>query len=892
MPLASGTKLGPYEIISPLGAGGMGEVYRARDGRLGRDVAAKILPSHLSSNPEARQRFEREAKTVSGLNHPNICTLHDIGHQDGVDFIVMEYLEGETLEQRLAKGPLPLADVLKYGAQIADGLDRAHRSGVVHRDLKPGNIMLTKSGAKLLDFGLAKPSMALATLATSSAAVANSPITQEGIIVGTFQYMSPEQVEGKELDARSDIFSFGAVLYEMLTGRKAFEGRSQLSVASAILEKEPEPISALMPLTPPSLDHVVQRCLAKNPDERWQTALDLGSELKWIRESGSQGAASAIQLEAKKAHAWLPLLPWVLCAVLAALLAAAIFWHTSKSTEQPGYFSVSLPFPAEDVAFAPNGHTVAVVGFSESERTNALWLYEFGGQQTRRLPETEGATFPFWSPDAKSLAFFADGKLKKLDIAGGPVQTICDAPTGRGGTWNKDGVIVLTPNGGLVEGLYRVPATGGTPTPITTPDTARGEDSNRWPTFLPDGKHFLYFGGNVAGQTDPDAIFAGALDSDEKKFITRGIGNAAYVAPGYLVFYRDKTLFAQSFDANKLQVSGEAVPLLTDVPYTPRIAHVVFAASEGFLMAQKGSGVTVSRLIWYDRRGNDVGTVGLPQVYANVALAPNGKSVVVDRTDEGNQNTDVWTYDLQRDSAERLTFDPAIDSTPMFNPDGTQVLFSSSREHRFRLYVKNVDGAQEEKVVDLDSSDKTDRYPSDWSRDGKYILYRRTTELWVAEMPDLKTRPFVQGQGTAKNGQFSPDGKWVAYASNESGRWEIYVTSFPDARGRWQVSNAGGTQPRWRGDSKELFYLAADGKMMAVPIAAGAKFDAGPPVALFQANARELTATSELVSYDVAKDGQRFLINTQLKSAATTPPMTVVLNWSARLKKFAVREQN
>jgi eukaryotic-like serine/threonine-protein kinase len=885
MALSVGTKLGPFQIVAPLGAGGMGEVYRAWDTRLDRTVAIKILPAHFSTDPVKKQRFEREAKTISGLNHPNICVLYDVGSQDGVDYLVMECVEGETLAARLEKGALPLEQVLKTGREIAEALDKAHRSGIIHRDLKPGNIMLTKAGAKLLDFGLARPAMSPASLATLTATV-QSAVTQEGTIVGTFQYMSPEQVEGKELDARSDIFSLGAVLYEMVTGQKAFEGRSQLSVASAILEKEPGAISAIKPLTPTDLDHTIRRCLAKDCDERWQTARDLASELKWIGESASQAAAPAVQAEPKKAGRWLALFPWVLCGVLAAgLLAGALWWRGGKSAGQAGFFSAPFPFPARDMAMAPNGHTVALVAFWESERTNVLFLYEVGGREARSLGETEGASFPFWSPDGKSLAFFADGKLKKVDIGGGTVQAICDAPSGRGGSWNQDGVIVFTPSGQLNDGLYRVPASGGTPTQITMPDASQGVNTHRWPMFLPDGRHFLYLAANVAGRTDQDAIYVGALDSNEKRFVTRATANAAYATPGYLLYYREKTLFAQRFDANKMELSGEAVPLSTDVAYLPRILRAVYAASDGgLLVAQSGSGVSLSRLVWYDRKGNEIGAVGKPDVYANVALAPNGKTVALDKTDAGSQNTDVWTYDLQRDSIKRLTFDPAIDSTPMWSPDGTRLLFASNRGHHFGLYVKNADGAEEEKPLALGASEKADNYPSDWSQDEKYILYESGKELWVAAMPELKTRVFVSVPATVKNGQFSPDGKWVAYTSNESGKWEIYVTSFPEARGKWQLSSAGGTQPRWRGDGKELFYLASDGKMMAVPVTAGANFDARAPVTLFQANPRELVATSERVTYDVTKDGQRLLINTLVKNAEAQP-MSVILNWDGELKK-------
>ncbi len=884
MPLAPGAQLGPYKIGALLGAGGMGEVYRARDIRLDRTVAIKILRAQPSSDTVRKQRFEREAKTISGLNHPHICVLHDVGSQDGIDYLVMEYVEGETLARRLEKGPLPFEHVLKYGMQIADGLERAHRSGVIHRDLKPGNIMLTPTGAKLLDFGLAKTTEPLAGLATLTATAAKqSPATEQGTIVGTFQYMSPEQVEGKELDRRSDIFSLGAVLYEMLTGRRAFSGNSQLSVVSAILEKEPAPIATVKPMTPPTLDHAIRRCLAKDPEERWQSAQDLALELKWFAENGSQ---QAVRAETKEMGAWLALLPWVLCAVLAAgLLAGTMWWRGGKSVGQTGFFSAPFPFPARDVAVAPNGHTVGVVGFLESARTNVLWLYEVGGRGWRNLADTEGARFPFWSPDGKSLGFFADGKLKKLDIAGGPVQTVCDAPSGRGGSWNKDGVIVFTPSGQLIEGLYRVPASGGTPTQITTPDASRGENTHRWPMFLPDGKHFLYLAADISGKPDEDAIYVGALDSNERKFVTRATANAAYAAPGYLLYYRENTLFAQQFDANKMELSGEVVPLATDVTYLPRILRAVYAASDGeVLVAQNGSGVSLSRLVWYDRKGNEIGAIGKPDVYANVALAPNGKTVALDKTDVGSGNTDIWTYDLQRDSMKRLTFDPAIDSAPMWSPDGTRLVFASNREHHFGLYTKNADGTENEKLLALEVSDKADNYPNDWSRDGRYILYERAKAFWITTLPELKSRVFMNVQATVKNGQFSPDGKWVAYTSNESGKWEIYVTSFPEPRGKWQVSSAGGTQPRWRGDGKEMFYLAPDGKLMAVLVTAGANLDAGAPVILFQANPRERLATSELVTYDVTKDGQRFLINSQMKNPETQP-MSVILNWGAELKK-------
>src|SRR5580700_5433754 len=444
MALAPGTKLGPYETLSPLGSGGMGEVYRARDTRLGRDVAIKILAREMSADPARKQRFEREAKTISGLNHPHICVLHDVGSQDGMDYLVMECVEGETLAKRLEKGALPLEQVLQYGAQIADALDKAHRAGIVHRDLKPANIMLTVSGVKLLDFGLAKPTgIGPLTNGATMTAVASSPVTEAGMVVGTFQYMSPEQIEGKDVDGRSDIFSLGTVLYEMLTGRRAFEGKSQLSVASAILEKEPAPLSSVKRMTPPALDHVVKKCLAKPADERWQSASDVASELKWIAESGG------------------------------ALIVGVNWWRRSKTSEPALQFYAQLPFPARDIAMAPNGHTVAVVAYLESARKNAIEIYELGSAGAKSLAGTEGANYPFWSPDGRSLAFFADGRLKKMELSGGPVQPLCDAPAGRGGTWNKDNVIVFAPD--VVTGLRKISAFGGNSTQISHIDASRGE---------------------------------------------------------------------------------------------------------------------------------------------------------------------------------------------------------------------------------------------------------------------------------------------------------------------------------------------------------------------------------------------------------------------------------
>lgn len=831
--------------------------------------------------------MEREAKAISVLNHPCICHLYDIGSQNGIDYLVMELLEGETLAAKIAKGAIPLNETLRIAAAVAEALEVAHRQGIVHRDLKPGNIMLTKSGAKLMDFGLAKSSGAggsgssaplLSAARTMSGASPLSPLTTAGTILGTIQYMAPEQIEGKEADARSDLFAFGAILYEMVTGGRPFEGKSQISVASAILEKEPEPISAAQPFTPPALEHVVKACLAKNPDDRFQTAHDLRLQLQWIaKDLGSGRGSQADSSKPAKSH---EKLAWLAAGVFAAILIAFVFWwRSSRPNAQTTYFSAPLPFAARGVAISPNGHTVAIVGHRESERSNSIWLYEPGSQDATSLPNTAGAAFPFWSPDGQAIGFFADGKLKKLNLNGGPGQTLCDAPNGRGGTWNKDGVILFTPTGTLGVGLYQISASGGAPVQVTVPDKNLQEDSNRWPMFLPDGIHYLYAAINLSGRRDLYSVYLGALNSKEKRLVVRAKGNVAYAEPGYLLYYRDQALFVQHFDSKKFDLSGDPVPILTDVQFFPRISEAVFsAAGTGLLVAQRSADSGASQVLWFDRKGQQIGFAMNTGIYGNVMLDPSGKFVASDTTDPVSQNTDIWTYDLEARTAKRLTFDPALDSLPIWSPDGSRIIFASNRELKFDLYLKDANGAQEEKVIPQDGAD---RFPTDWSRDGKYVLYERAPDLWYLRLSDLQPVPLLKASSTLRSPRFSPDGKWVAYSSNESGRWEIYVTSFPEAHGKWQVSNGGGEQPRWRGDGNELFYLSSDAKIMAVPVKAGANFDAGTPIALFQANPREMFATSEIFSYDVSKDGQRFLINTQLRTATT--PMSVVLNWAAKL---------
>ncbi|MGA2002759.1 MAG: protein kinase [Terriglobales bacterium] len=885
MTLASGTKLGPYEIQSPLGAGGMGEVYRARDTRLEREVAVKVLPADLSSDPSLRLRLEREAKAVSKLSHPHICTLHDIGHQDGVDFLVMELVEGETLEHRLVKGPLPPEQTIRFAAQIADALASAHKRGITHRDLKPSNIMLTKSGTKLMDFGLAKQAgPAPLAAALPEMTTEQSKLTGEGTIVGTFRYMAPEQLEGKEADARTDIFGLGEVIYEMATGKPAFSGKSRASLIAAILTAEPQPMAALQPLTPPALERVVKKCLAKDPDERWQNASDLASELNWIAEAGSQATETGrVPLGPKRwEHT-----AWLLAAMffLMMMTAGVAWWNKTNQRPRPMYFHASVPFPANDLALSLDGRMLAIVAYSPQANNYVLWTYEVGGRRTSALDGTQGASYPFWSPDGKFIGFFADGKLKKIEVARGRPQVLCDAPNGRGGTWNRDGVIVFTPDAASA-GLFRVSSSGGSPVAITKLDASRSETSHRWPVFLPDGRHFLYLGANFSGLLENNAIFLGSLDSQERRLLVSASGNAAYAEPGYLLYLRDnKTLVAQPFDLRRYVLSGEPFSLSDEVLYLPQVDRAVYSVSGGdVLVTQSGKGASLSQLTWFDRGGKPAGTVGAPGSNNNVRLSPDGRRVTADQTEPDGRRRNIWIHELAQGlTTTRLTFDPSFEGDPIWSPDGKQILFFSNRRGGFRLYLKNADGSgSEEEVADLGTVGQGNAW--DWSRNGKYVLVRKANELWSLSWPERVAKPLLQATWTVQNAQFSPDGRWIAYASNETGSMQVYVSPFPSINGKWQVSSGGGQEPRWRQDGKELFFLSADGKMMAAAVTTGASFKTSSPVALFQTHRRLPVSSLDDFSYDVSGDGQRFLIATKVDEA-NAAPLSILLNWASQIEK-------
>src|SRR5215469_2701318 len=882
MGLSAGTRLGPYEITAPLGSGGMGEVYRARDTRLDRTVAIKVLSSSLASSPELKQRFEREARAVSKLNHPHICTLYDIGQQEGTDYLVMEFLEGESLAERVRRGSLPSPEVLKIGIEIADALDKAHRIGIVHRDIKPGNIMLTPSGgAKLLDFGLAKPLNAMASAASSSGSAPSftaaptltspspvSPLTTEGTILGTVQYMSPEQIEGKEADARSDIFSFGAVLYELATGKRAFQGKSQLKVASAILEDDPQPATAIQPNLAPALNHVIATCLAKDPENRFQSAADVKLQLKWATQTAAEPAKAPIP----DVPLWRRLLPWTVSAVCTIAAVLAIF---TRQAEAPQYSTHAYILPPEKAelqvggivgpyALSPDGRRFAFVAHGREQPNNTIWVQALNSPVAQQLTGTDGASSPFWSPDSRYIGFFADGKLKKIDANGGPPQTLCDADVGRGGTWSPNGAIVFaaTP----ISGLSTVHDVGGTPAEATQLSASDFEQSHRWPHFLPDGKHFLYFA--RSSSPEKSGIFVGLLGSKERRLVLSTPLPGIY-ANGYLLFLRESTLMAQPFNPDKLEVTGNAVPLAEQVFSNEGSAYGLFSASDNGVLALHAGGANTARfqLAWLDRSGKPQGPV-MPDAapYLKSSLSPDGSRLAFGLGEGGK--SDIWVLDLKRQTRTRITFGPWLQANPVWTPDGKYIIYSSVRSAGTvpHIYKKAADGSGTEETV-LDIPANFSQIPTSISRDGRYLVYGGSEltavgRLWALPLfgerkPFLLSEPrpgIIEGRGS-----ISPDGKWLAYSSTESGTSQIYLKPFPQGTAKWQVSTSGGARVAWRADGKELFFLSGTSPIMAVDFAAeNGTPRLGMPHALFRAPL--FINNPATLTFDITPDGQRFIL--------------------------------
>jgi Tol biopolymer transport system component len=891
MALTSGTKLGPYEIVSPLGAGGMGEVYRARDTRLDRTVAIKVLPSDLSSNSELKQRFEREARAISALQHPNICTLHDIGSQDGVDYLVMECLEGQTLAARLEKGPLPVDQVLKVGKEIAEALQKAHSQGIIHRDLKPANIMLTKSGAKLMDFGLAKPELAIPTgsktpisssmptMNLASLTSVASPLTQKGSIVGTFQYLAPEVLQGAEADARSDIFSFGCVLYEMVTGRRAFEGKSQLGVLSAILEQEPQPIGIAQPM----LERVTRECLIKDPAERFQSAHDVLLDLRWI--AGASGAEEKAQ-PAKLKKSSLILLA---VAALAAVLLAGLAGYWSKRGDTGSVIHAEIPAPEKYLfdatgdsggmpVLSPQGDKIAFVAHSPEDKS--LWVRSIAADGAQRLDGTQGAMHPFWSPDGQSIGFFAAGRLRKIAAIGGPVSVLAEAANPRGGTWGTNDVIVYAPD--FQSALSKVSTQSDTSTPATVLDKQK-HTTHRWPWFLPDGKHYLFLAtSHLGGDPKQNGIYFASVDSTETHLVV-STDSAAQYASGYLLYRSNMALVAQPFDPATGKLSGSATPLINNVRFDDGVWRGIFSASQnGRMLYQPGNGaITGNRMVWLDRKGKELDAVN-DRSYStfDLRLSPDGKRVAY-ATGNG-----IWTTDLERKTRTRITFDSQPIVQPAWSPDGKELLFAIHvAQGGGNVEVRNIpsDGGGQERVL-IPANNY--RYPG-WSPDGKYLTYLwgdgdSMISLWIVPVAGGKPVTVVQApspQSNVETYRVSPDSRWVAYVSDESGQGELYIASFPEGKGKWRVSANGGAYPAWSANGREVFYKDFNDEFYVCPVTPkGSEMEVGAPEHLFHA-----TNQAVGVPFDVAADGKRLLVN--LSEEETSAPLKFVSDWTAELKK-------
>jgi Tol biopolymer transport system component len=895
MGLASGHKLGPYEIQSPVGAGGMGEVYRARDNRLDRTVAIKVLPSHLSSSPELKARFEREARAISALQHPNICVLHDVGHQDGVDFLVMEYLEGETLAARIARKALSPDEALKIGIEIADALEKAHRGGIVHRDLKPGNVMLTKGAAKLMDFGLAKPSglggknpesgtpsfSAVATMASMA-----SPVTVAGTLVGTVQYMSPEQIQGKEADARSDIFAFGAMFYEMLSGRRAFEGKSQLSVASSILEKDPEPISAVQPASPPALDYIVRTCLAKEPDDRFQSAHDLKLQLQWIAAGNSQaGMPAAAPPRRKRAN---PVLTAALVAGWLAAAAASVlaFQYARRVAgaeqlvrariEQPEGYDFDFVYGGPPV-LSPDGLRVAFVATSlKPTNRHKLFVRSLDSGTAQELASTEDASFPFWSPDGKYIGFFAEEKLKKIEAAGGPTQVLCEAPDGRGGAWSPRGVIIFAPR--ISGPLFAVSDGGGSPTAVTPERKDDVSFTNRNPLFLPDGKHFLYI--QRGDKQTTGSVYSASLDGGTPRQVLAEGSNVAY-ADGYVFYMQAGTLMAQKLDASGLKLQGKPAPISTGVEYYNPRDMGFFSVSRNVLL-YRGAQAANRVLAWFDTAGKEIEHWGEPAPYTGGVQSPGGRPAVLLKETLGGSGNSLWLADGERKTITRLTPDSAVDHTGIISPDGNTAYIATSNGYNDVLVQHPLTSSGKDEQLPFIVSGGA-LFVADLSRDGRYLLLALQSpqtryDIYSMDLKgDRKLVPLLTSSYSEFTGRISPDDRWLAYVSDESGSLEAYVTAFPGTGAKWQISNGGvnatdsGVSMNWSNDGKHVYYGQGN-KIFDVEV----RLEEDKPQ--FSTPREIVTLPDDTIVISILPDGKRILAARAVGDRAS-PPMDLVLNW-------------
>ncbi len=880
MPLTSGTKLGPYEITAPLGAGGMGEVYRARDTRLGRDVALKILPESLSPQSDRLRRFEQEARAVAALNHPNILAVFDIGQHEGLPFLVSELLEGETLRAGLERGVLPQRKTIDFGVQIAHGLAAAHEKGIVHRDLKPENIFVTKDGRiKILDFGLAK--LVQTAEADPDEITLTGSNTVAGVVMGTASYMAPEQVRGETIDPRTDIFAFGAVLYEMLFGQRAFRRDTPAETMTAVLKDDPPEVSGPARMVSPALDRTVRRCLEKNPEQRFQSARDLSFALSALSGTDTSGPMRASAPPRRT-----PLLLWASVALALAAVSAAAAWWVARRPAATARMEFAIPVPEEmsvsHMALSRNGSMLAFVSPDEASALPVLYVQRIGSPNVTLLPGTQGASYPFWSPDGAYVAYFANGKLQKIPVSGGPPQVLASVLAARGGSWSSRDVIIYAPDSGSA--VWRVNADGSGGAPVTQEflGGSQHHDTHRWPLFLPDGNHFLFWAGNFGNSKDDrsSGIYVGSLDGKERSLVQ--LCRSSFGYDSHNLFYADdqRQLVSVPFDVSAAKVSGRTTAIANAVGFQPSTYWAALAVSgNGTVIYNTGVGAALSVLTWMDRSGKELGRIGDPAILANPTLSPDDSRVAVDITDLKSSNVDVWLESTKGAGNSRFTFDPVEEVVGVWSRDGNTLTYRANFTDGVTVFSKRASGLERERPL-LQGQVKNDIVPNSWSADDKQVLCTNQDPshwyLVTLAAGGGTPVPLLSAKGNQTNGQISPDGKWVAYASDESGVWEIYVTSFPGATGKWQVSRGGGTEPRWRGDGKEIFYIGPTGMLTAVPVNSNSIFATGTPAPLFEIQGRAPISSTDSFTYDVAKDGKRFLVNHYVKPEHVAP-LTILL---------------
>lgn len=897
-----GQQIGHYQIRSLLGAGGMGQVYQARDTRLDRAVAIKVLPASFASDPDRLRRFELEAKATGALNHPNILTIHDTGAHQGMPYIVTELLEGTELRTLLNDGPLPLRQALDYARQIAQGLAAAHEKGITHRDMKPANLFVTTEGrVKILDFGLAKLNPIKLVGSADAEAIMQPPQTEPGVVMGTVGYMSPEQVRGQAADHRSDIFSFGIILYEMLTGRRAFQGDTFAEVMAAIVKNDPLEITNANHQLPPHLERVTRHCLEKRPEQRFQTASDLGFAIEAVSvfsdsqpllmlKSGEpeKAVATSYQRERQRER-----LMWAAISLLLAAALLATIFFLGKPSPEARVTRLSIPLPkdtatlssqAPDLALSPDGGRLV---FSASTgKTRQLWLRSLDSFVTQPLAGTDGADSPFWSPDGNSIAFFADNKLKKIDTRSNVIEIICPAGSGRGGDWNQRGVILFCAGDGAA--LSRVDAAGGKPEVVTELDAARGETNHDYPSFLPDGEHYLF---HLFGK-DNHGIYVGSLKSKERKMLiplspdsansTRAVWSASDSRAGHILYALNRnTLLARAFDPDRLELKGEPFRVAENVivSLTGNARFTTAANGPNTMLAYlQNREMDVAQLTWCDRSGKRLGEAGTAEPWTSFALSPDDAAVALIRN-EPNRLNSLWQLNLAQGTSTRVVTDnDSANFFPLWSPDGEQLAFASARNSALNLFLKRTTGtAPEERLLET----RFQTYPLSWSPDGKVLIYamgdpQTRTDIWALPMfGERKPQPLLQTKADERGAKVSPDGNWLVYVSDETGAAEVYVTTFPQPGRAWRISKSGGNNPAWRADGKELFYLSGKQLMAASVSNGGTEFQVSASHSLFEI---------EGANYAVSRDGQRFLTS-DVTERAPTPPINVALNWTAEAKK-------